>query len=143
MKISSVFNKKNIVSGIVGGLIAGVVFGFILMRMGSLSTAGQLINLHDPLSGFIVHLIHSAILGLIFAIIFCKGCLTFFNSALWGIVYGIIWWFIEPLILCPWLTGCQISWNQGTMIQALPMLVGHIIFGFVLGVTYFFMRTRK
>ncbi len=140
---STVINKKNIGSGIIGGLIAGVVFGFILMRMGTLSSAGCLLGLSDPLSGFIVHLIFCGILGIIFALIFCKGCTTFYNSTLWGIVYGIIWWFIGPLILCPWLAGTTISWNEGKFAHALPMLVGHLVFGFVLGITYYWMRSRK
>jgi hypothetical protein len=142
MKVT-VINKKNICSGIIGGLIAGVVFGFILARLGVLSHAGSLIGLTDPLSGFIIHLIFSAILGLIFALVFCKGCTTFFNSSFWGIAYGIIWWFLGPLTLCPWSTGGTISWSTGTMSHELPMLVGNLVFGLVLGVTYFWMRNRK
>jgi uncharacterized membrane protein YagU involved in acid resistance len=140
---SIVINKKNVWSGIIGGLVAGIVFGFILMRMGTLSNAGRLLGLHDPLSGFTVHLVFSAMVGLIFALIFCKGCTTFYNSSLWGIVYGIIWWFLGPLILCPWLAGGIITWSSGTFIHALPMLVGHLVYGFVLGITYFWMRTHK
>jgi uncharacterized membrane protein YagU involved in acid resistance len=140
---STVINKKNIWSGIIGGIIAGIVFGFILMRLGTLASAGCLLGLSDPLSGFITHLIFSAILGLIFALIFSKGCTTFYNSTLWGIVYGIIWWFIGPLILCPWLAGARISWSQGAIAHALPMLVGHLVFGFVLGITYFWMKSHK
>jgi uncharacterized membrane protein YagU involved in acid resistance len=140
---STVVNKKNICSGIIGGIIAGVALGFILMRMGTLSNAGKLLGMHDSLSGLIIHLVFSAIVGLIFALVFCKGCTTFYNSSLWGIVYGVIWWFIGPLILCPWLAGVTISWSQITFTHALPMLVGHLVYGFVLGISYFWMRTHK
>lgn len=140
---STVINKKNICSGIIGGIVAGVALGFILMRMGTLSNAGKLLGMHDSLSGLIIHLVFSAVVGLIFSLIFCKGCTTFYNSSLWGIVYGVIWWFIGPLILCPWLAGVTISWGQSTLTHALPMLVGHLVYGFVLGVTYFWMRTHK
>ena len=140
---STVINQKNICSGIIGGLIAGVAFGFILVRLHILSTAGCLLGLSDPLSGFIIHLIFCGILGILFSLIFCKGCTTFYNSSLWGIFYGILWWFIGPLILCPWLAGITISWTQDVFTHAIPMLVGHLVFGFVLGITYFWMRSRK
>lgn len=140
---STVITQKNICSGIIGGIVAGVVFGFILMRMGTLSNAGRLLGLQDPLSGFIIHLVFSAIVGIIFALIFCKGCTTFYNSSLWGIFYGIIWWFIGPLILCPWLAGVKMMWSQVTFTRALPMLIGHLVYGFVLGITYFWMRSKK
>jgi hypothetical protein len=139
----TVFNKKNICSGIVGGLIAGVVFGFILIRLEILSTAGRLMGMTDPLSGFIVHLVFSAILGLIFALVFAKGCTNFFSSSLWGIFYGILWWFFGPLTLCPWAAGRPVSWSSGAMSHAFPMLLGHLVFGLVLGVSYFWMRNRK
>ena len=109
---ATVINKRNIQSGIIGGIVGGIAFGFILMRMGILSNAGSLLGLHDPLSGFIIHLVFSAIVGLIFSLIFSKGCTTFYNTSLWGILYGIIWWFIGPLILCPWLAGTKILWSQ-------------------------------
>ena len=140
---STVINQKNIGSGIIGGIVAGVVFGFILMRMGTLSNAGKLLGLNDPLSGFIIHLIFSAIVGILFALVFSKGCTTFYNASLWGILYGVIWWFIGPLILCPWLAGMTITWSEGTFTRALPMLIGHLVYGFVLGVTYFWMRSRR
>jgi uncharacterized membrane protein YagU involved in acid resistance len=142
MKIT-VVNRKNIWSGIIGGLIAGVVFGFILVRIGVLSSVGRMMGLTDPLSSFIIHLIFSAILGLIFALVLCKGCTTFFNSAIWGIVYGIIWWFLGPLTLCPWMSGSPVSWSAGAVSHAFPMLIGHLVYGLVLGVSYFWMRNRK
>ncbi len=140
---TTVISKKNIWSGIIGGLVAGIVFGFILIRLGTLSTAGCLVGLSDPLSGFIVHLIFCGILGLIFALIFCKCCTTFYSSSLWGIIYGVIWWFLGPLVLCPWLAGVEMSWSQNTLTRSFPMLVGHLVFGLILGVIYFWMRSRK
>ncbi len=135
--------KRNLASGIMAGLIAGVLFGIILARLGVLSYAGRFFTITDPLSAFIVHFIFSGIVGVIFALIFFNACSNFFSSALWGIVYGIIWWFIGPLILCPWVKGVSVSWAWGDSCYAMPMLIGHLVFGLVLGVTYFWMRTRK
>jgi uncharacterized membrane protein YagU involved in acid resistance len=130
-------------SGIMGGLLAGIALGFILMRMGTLAGAGKLLGVQDDLSSFLVHLIFSAIVGLIFALVFSRACTHFFNSSLWGIVYGIIWWFLGPLILCPWLSGATVSWSESTFMRAVPMLLGHLVYGLVLGVAYFWFRERK
>ncbi len=140
---TGVLNKHNILSGIVGGLVAGVLLGCLMARMGVLSYAGRFFNLSDPLSSFIINLVFSGILGVIFALLFYHACKTFYSSALWGIGYSIIWWLIGPMILCPWMRGVPISWASGEMCQAFPMLIGHLVFGIVLGAIYFWMRTRK
>jgi uncharacterized membrane protein YagU involved in acid resistance len=140
---TTVFNQRNIMSGIIGGLIAGIALGFVLMRMGTLASAGSMLAMQDELSSFLIHLIFSAIAGLIFALVFCKICTSFYNTTLWGIVYGILWWFLGPLILCPWIAGATITWSQTTFMQAIPMLLGHLIYGLVLGITYFWFRERK
>src|ERR1043165_6494086 len=140
---SKILNKENILSGIMAGLMAGIVFGFILARMGVLSYAGRFFAMSEPLSAFIIHMIFSGIVGVIFAIIFFHGCTNFFNTTLWGIVYGIIWWLIGPMVLCPWMKGLPISWESGQTCHAIPMLFGHLIFGITLGVSYFWMRHRK
>jgi uncharacterized membrane protein YagU involved in acid resistance len=135
--------KHNLVSGIVAGLIAGILFGIILARMGVLTYAGRFFTITDPLSAFIVHLIFSGILGVIFSLVFCHAVTNFFSGSLWGIVYGLIWWFIGPLILCPWVNGMSFGWNSAEMCNAFPMLIGHLVFGLSLGVTYYWWKYRK
>jgi hypothetical protein len=44
----------------------------------------------------------------------------------------------NPLTLMPLLMGMGfgVNWNVAAMTQALPSLVGHLVFGIVLGITY-------
>ena len=61
-----------------------------------------------------------------------------------GLAYGFSWWILGPLTLMPFLTGMGlgVNWNVTAAGQALPSLVGHLIFGGVLGVTYHWLQGR-
>jgi uncharacterized membrane protein YagU involved in acid resistance len=137
-------NKRNILNGIIAGLVAGVVFGFMLIQMGVMANLGMMVNSPNPFAGFIVHLVFCAILGIIFAIIFYKKITTSFSTAiLWGLVYGVIWWFIGTLTLAPIAMGVPVVWSGGVMATEFPMLIGNLVFGFVLGLCYFWLKNRK
>lgn len=137
-------SKKNIVNGILAGLIAGVVFGFMLIQMGVLGNVGMLIGSTNPFVGFLVHLVYSAILGVIFALLFFKHITTnFYPAALWGLVYGIIWWFIGTLTLAPIAMKMPVIWSTAVMTNEFPMLLGNLVFGFVLGLSYYWLKNHK
>lgn len=137
------WSKKNIWSGAIAGLIAGVVVGFILIRMHAMSGIGGLIGMPNPLAGYIVHLVWNGILGIIFALIFNRISTKFFSCTVWGVVYGIIWWFLCALTLAPLMMGMAVSWNAQAMSQGIPMFVAHLVYGLVLGIVYYWMKTRK
>jgi hypothetical protein len=137
-------NKRNIVNGIIAGLIAGVVIGFMLIQMGVLGNIGMIVGSPNPFAGFIVHLIYCAILGVIFAIVFFKKITNhFYPAALWGLLYGIIWWFIGTLTLAPIAMGIPVVWSGTVMSNEFPLLIGNLVFGFVLGLSYFWLKNRK
>ena len=54
------------------------------------------------------------------------------------LAYGGAWWFLGPLTLMP-LTmgmGLGVNWNAAAASQMLPSLMGHLIYGALLGLTY-------
>ena len=61
-----------------------------------------------------------------------------------GLVYGVTWWILGPLTLMPLFMGMGlgVNWNVAAMTAAMPSLVGHLIFGAVLGVTYRWLEGR-
>ena len=62
-----------------------------------------------------------------------------------GLAYGFAWWILGPLTLMPFFIGMAlgVNWNVAAMGQAIPSLVGHLIFGAVLGVTYSWLRASS
>ncbi|MBS0604517.1 MAG: hypothetical protein JSS60_05700 [Verrucomicrobia bacterium] len=136
-------NKKNIVSGIVSGLIAGIVLGCMMIRMGIMANVGAMMGMPHPVAGFFFHLIYSGLIGLIFGLVFYSLAKDFFTSAIWGVIYGVIWWFLGTLTLAQMMMGLPVSWNAIAMLQGMHMLVGQLVFGIVLGISYFWLNNRK
>jgi uncharacterized membrane protein YagU involved in acid resistance len=54
----------------------------------------------------------------------------------WGLGFGIFWWFFGPLTLLRLAAGLPLDWSaeQGTAVFG--SLVGHILYGLILGVAY-------
>jgi uncharacterized membrane protein YagU involved in acid resistance len=140
---TTTFSKINIISGILAGVIAGIAMGCMMIRMAVLSKVGMLMGMPNPLSGFLMHTLFSAVLGLIFAIVFVKITRTFFSSTMWGLIYGIIWWLLLPMTFVQMKMGMPVSWSIESMLHGMPMLVGHLVFGIILGMCYYGLKNSK
>ncbi len=136
-------NLTSIKHGVYGGLAGGVVFGAMMATMGMLPMIANMVGSPSAWSGFFVHLMISATIGGTFAVLLDAsgqrggvGC---------GLAYGFTWWILGPLTLMPFFMGMGlgVNWNVAAMRQAMPSLVGHLIFGAILGVTYRWLQGRS
>ena len=136
MKITSVTH------GVYGGLAGGVVFGVLMAMMGMLPLIGNMVGIPSVWVGFLVHLVISATIGGSFAVLLSASGLR--GGVGSGLAYGFMWWILGPLTLMPFLMGMGlgVNWNVTAAGQALPSLVGHLIFGAILGVTYHGLQGR-
>lgn len=130
-------------NGIIAGIVAGIILGFMMVRMRMFAQIGSLIGMPNALSGFLFHLVINAILGIIFAVIFVKAAKSFFNCAIWGVIFGLVWWFVGSLTIAPLMMGMPVVWNNDAMMNALPMLMGELTFGLVLGICYYGLRRHQ
>lgn len=140
---TTAFNQKNLISGIIAGVIGGVASGFMIMRVHKLEQIGAMIGMPYPLSGFLFHLFCTAILGLIFAIVFYKLAKDFFSTTLWGIGYGVILWVLLTLIVARTMMGEAMVFNMDTVCNTKHMLFTHLVFGLVMGVSYYNLRHSR
>ena len=117
-------------------LAGGVVFGALMAMMGMLPMIGNMVGSPSAWTGFFVHLMISATIGGSFAVLLDVSGLR--GGVGSGLAYGFAWWILGPLTLMPFLMGMGlgVNWNVAAMGQAMPSLVGHLIFGVILGVTY-------
>jgi len=123
-------------SGAVGGLVGGVLFGAMMGLMGMLPMVAMLVGSENAGVGFVVHMVISAIIGAGFGLVFGTRALDFQNSALWGAVYGVIWWVLGPLLIMPILMGMGPQFGMALSTPMLMSLVGHLIYGVVTGLAY-------
>jgi len=131
-------NAKNLVNGVTGGLAGGVVFGIMMGMMGMLPMIGKMVGLPTAAAGFAVHLMISAAFGAAFAVTLGRAVCGLASGLRRGLLYGGAWWILGPLTLMPLMMGMGlgVNWNPAAALQMLPSLVGHLIYGAILGVTY-------
>ncbi len=133
-------NVTSIKHGVYGGLAGGVVFGAMMAMMGMLPMIGNMVGVPSAWVGLLVHLMISAAIGGSFAVLLdASGQRGGVGS---GLAYGFAWWILGPLTLMPFFMGMGlgVNWNVAAIGEAMPSLVGHLIFGAVLGVTYRWLR---
>ena len=136
-------NLTSIKHGVYGGLAGGVVFGAMMATMGMLPMIANMVGSPSAWSGFFVHLMISATIGGSFAVLLNAAGLR--GGVESGLAYGVAWWILGPLTLMPFFMGMGlgVNWNVAAMGQALPSLMGHLIFGGILGVSYRWLQNRS
>ncbi len=128
--------------GVYSGLTGGVVFGAMMAMMGMLPMIGNMVGIPSAWVGFFVHMLISATIGGTYAVLVTASGLR--GGVASGLAYGVAWWILGPLTLMPFFMGMGlgVNWNVAAAGQAMPSLVGHLIFGGILGVTYSWFRDR-
>ncbi len=127
--------------GAVAGLIGGIPFGILMGMMGMMPMIGMLVRVDSAFVGVLVHAAISAFTGAIYGFFAVRLPQTWGVAALAGFVYGIIWWVLGALTLMPAILGMfqnifvigQMQWMS---------LMGHIIFGVVLALSFLWLYRR-
>lgn len=135
---------KAIRDGALGGLAGGAVFGIMMAMMGMLKMIASMAGSSSPIVGFLIHMMISAAIGAAFGLVL-GGWVSSVGRAIGaGLSYGFLWWLLGPLTILPLMMGMGFGsqWNASAMRAAMPSLVGHLIYGAVLGFTYHWLSLR-
>ncbi len=126
-----------VVRGVAAGLAGGVVFGVVMAATGILPMVAMLIGSSNAVVGAVVHLVISAGLGALFALLVRARRAAVLVGA--GLVYGAAWWVLGALLIMPaWLGMPVLVVNE----MALWSLLGHLLFGVVTGGVLAALRSR-
>ena len=128
-----------LVAGIVGGLAGGVMFGILMQMMGMIGMVAMLVGSKAVAVGWLVHLAISAFIGGTYALLFARWATSLVPAALLGMGYGIVWWVLGALLIMPAKLGMPVFMVNTTAWQS---LMGHLIYGLVLGLVYALLRPR-
>jgi hypothetical protein len=140
---TSVPVAQRIVGGVIGGIIGGLVFGAMMAMMGMLPMVASVVGSKSVVVGFLYHMFNSVIIGAAFGLIFGALSHTYGQGAFWGLVYGVIWWVLGPMILMPLLLGMGLQFGAAFTPPMLMSLVGHLAYGLITGLVYAgYVRSR-
>ena len=122
----------------------GVVFGAMMGMMGMLPMIGQMVGSPTAAAGFATHLLISASIGGSFGFLFHRFVSGTGSGLGYGAAYGALWWFLGPLTLMPFFMGMGlgVNWNATAAAAMSASLVGHLIYGLILGSTYAWIESR-
>lgn len=125
--------------GVVGGLAGGVVFGILMQTMGMIPMIAQLVGSESVAVGWVVHLAISAVAGAVFGVLLGSRAGAPGPALVLGLAYGVAWWVGGALLVMPAWLGMPVL-VLDTM--ALQSLMGHLLFGLVLGLVFVGMARR-
>ena len=149
--------QSRIAWGAIAGLIAGLVFGVMMQMMNAPTPQGgqmpmmamvaMVVRSSSIAVGWIYHLFNSLVIGAIFAWLLGTRATTVGSGLAWGALYGVVWWIIGGQVLMPMALGMApfASLMMAPMrMVAVGSLIGHIIYGLILGglFTVFVKRLR-
>ena len=137
-------NARNLKLGATAGLAGGLIFGAMMGAMGMLPMIGKMVGHPSAVTGFVVHLGISAFIGASFGLLFDRAVRSVPGGLGLGLGYGAAWWVLGPLTLMPlgMGMGLGVKWNAAAAANALPSLVGHLVYGGILGAGYILLRAR-
>ena len=119
--------------GVVGGVAGGIVFGILMQMMDMLGMVAELVGSSSIAVGWMVHLAISAFAGGAFGLVLGPLARAAVPAALLGVGYGVVWWVLGALLIMPARLGMPV-FELGT--TAWQSLVGHLVFGIVLGLVF-------
>lgn len=141
--------SSKLVASTVAGLAGGVVFGVMMHMMMAptpdggqmpvIAMVGQIVGSPTIGIGWGYHLFNSALIGAIFGWLVGDRVRGYASALGWGAGYGFVWWILGGLILMPVLLGMSpfapLMMPPMRMV-AMGSLVGHLIYGVILGGTF-------
>jgi hypothetical protein len=131
--------------GFLGGLIGGLVFALIMLVNGTLTDLGmmtlpligKMVGHPSAWVGFGVHMLNSGVIGALYVLVFARIEKGMVDGLHYGLMYGAIWWFVGPMTLMPLLLGMEVGsqWTLSSVFRTFPSLIGHLLYGAILGMT--------
>lgn len=125
---------------VIAGGLAGLVGGAIFDRWMS---AGEFFPLLSGVSqlpsrgtSLVLQFVIAVLMGVIFGVLFQRDVRGYGSCMGWGIGYAMLWWFLGPMTLLPLVSRTALDWSSDTGSAMFGSLVGHILYGLILGVTY-------
>jgi uncharacterized membrane protein YagU involved in acid resistance len=128
--------SRALVVGGLAGLVGGWAFGQWMAKVNHFPLIAGLIHLSSREAGAALHFVFACIIGASFGLLFQRDVRGYGSCLGWGLGYGMFWWFLGPMTLMPLWQGRRLDWSYQHGQALFGSLVGHIIYGLIVGVIY-------
>jgi len=128
--------------GAAASLAGGLLFSLVMVATGVLPQIANLVGGSSPVLGFVVHMGISTLIGMSYGLLFAYEAPDAGSSVVWGMLYGLVWWFVGNLTLLPVLLGRPFVWTTEAAAAGLPSLIGHLIYGAALALMFLLLERR-
>ena len=146
--------QSKLIAGAIAGLAAGVVFGLMMQMMSAPTPDGgeapmmmmvaMVVRSTSLVVGWIYHLFNSAVIGALFGWLLGDRAHGYGGGLAWGAAWGVLWWVLGALILMPILLGMP-PFSALMMPEMRPVamgsLIGHLLYGLILGAAFVRLRS--
>ena len=106
------------------------------------AAVADLVDATSTVTGFFVHLAIAVIAGATYGLLFRRQSFDIGSALGWGVTYGFIWWVLGSLTLMPVFLGTTPDWTADAVARVFPHLIGHMMYGAGLGVTFYLIEAR-
>ena len=134
-------------AGVVGGIAGAAVMAVLISVMNAAvlqAAIPALYGLSGGIAGWVVHLSHGAVLGVVFAAIVDRGLGGDRSTGTvvgLGLAWGVVTWIgLAALVMPVWLSAVGFPGAPPFPNFAVPSLLWHVVYGGVLGVAYAGLR---
>ncbi len=141
--------------GALAGLIAGAVFGLVLQlasfrtpagnRVLMMQVIGEMQGFRGLFFGWAYHLFDCTIMGTVYGVLFGARTFSYKEALKYGALFGVACWILGGLFLMPIFFGMSL-FSPNTLEPIAPVavqsLIGHFLFGGLLGATFVGLGNR-
>jgi hypothetical protein len=128
--------------GAAASVVGGSLFTVVLLVTGSLRGMASLFGSSSLGLSVLVTMLVSVFIGISYGLLFRHEAPDAGSAVAWGLVYGLLWWFIGPMTLLPILLGGSFSWTTAAAASLLPSLIAHLTYGAATAVTFLALERR-
>jgi hypothetical protein len=128
--------------GAMASVLGGLALFLMQLSIGSLPRVLWSLTDASPLSGFVASVSLSTLLGMSYGLLFRREAPDYGAAIGWGMVYGLIRWYLDPLTLEPVLLHGHADWRAGAASALLPDMVAQLLFGAVTAVSFLALERR-
>lgn len=127
---------RAIVAGGFTGVVSGLIFGYWMLAGDFFPLLAALGEFHSRTMAVAAQFGVALAIGATFGLLFQRDVHGYGSCMGWGVGYTMLWWFAGPLFLFPLVRHVPLNWSADHASDLFGPLVGHILYGLILGVSY-------